>query len=290
VIAVSGAGGGIGSRVAWRLAERGVLQRLVVRDPARAPEIESAEVRRASSYGARGEMSAALAGAETLFFVPAAESEDRLEQHLAAVEAAVEAGVARIVYLSFVGASPQATFTLARHHWATEQHIRSAGVDFTFLRMSLYIDFLPRMVSPTGVIAGPADGGRVGAVTRDDVADAAVAVLASAGHEGETYDITGPEAFTLERAAAEMSRAAGKPITFRDETLEEAYASRAVYSAPQWEVEGWVTTYAAIAAGELDAVSGEVERLAGHPPAGLADHLAAHPEALDHVRPAPAAR
>jgi uncharacterized protein YbjT (DUF2867 family) len=290
VIAVTGASGGIGGRVAWRLAERGVRQRLVVRDPARAPEIESAEVRRASAYGARSEMTAALAGAETLMFVPAPESEDRVEQHLAAVDAAVEAGVARIVYLSFVGASPEATFTLARDHWATEQRIRSAGVDFTFLRMSLYIDFLPRMVSPTGVIAGPADGGRVGAVTRDDLADAAVAVLTSGGHEGETYDITGPEAFSLDRAAAEMGRASGRPILFRDETLEEAYASRAVYSAPHWEVEGWVTTYAAIAAGELDVVSGEVERLAGHPPAGLADFLAAHPDALDHVRPARVAR
>jgi NAD(P)H dehydrogenase (quinone) len=80
-----------------------------------------------------------------------------------------------------------------------------------------------------------------------------------------------------------MSRASGKPIAFRNETVEEAYASRAHYGAPDWEVEGWVTSYQSIAAGEAELVTGEVERLAGHPPASLADFLGAYPHALDHV-------
>jgi NAD(P)H dehydrogenase (quinone) len=71
VIAVTGATGYVGGRVARLLAERGVAQRLVVRDPARAPELAGAEVRAASRYGARDEMRAALAGAATLFLVPA---------------------------------------------------------------------------------------------------------------------------------------------------------------------------------------------------------------------------
>ena len=58
-------------------------------------------------------------------------------------------------------------------------------------------------------------------------------------------------------------------MSFVDETVEEAYASRAPFGAPEWEVEGWVTTYLAIAEGELDVVSDAVERLAGHPPRTL---------------------
>jgi hypothetical protein len=50
-------------------------------------------------------------------------------------------------------------------------------------------------------------------------------------------------------------------------------ASRSVYGAPDWEVEGWVTSYTAIAAGELDLVTDTVERLAGHPPVRLADYV-----------------
>jgi NAD(P)H dehydrogenase (quinone) len=59
LIAVTGATGELGGRVARRLAERGVSQRLIVRDPSKAPELEGAEVARASNYEARDEMEAA---------------------------------------------------------------------------------------------------------------------------------------------------------------------------------------------------------------------------------------
>jgi uncharacterized protein YbjT (DUF2867 family) len=102
-------------------------------------------------------------------------------------------------------------------------------------------------------------------------------------HDGQTYDLTGRESFTLAEAAQEMSRLTGKPIVFRDETLEEAYASRASYGVPDWEVEGWVTSYLAIAVGELAAVSDDVRRLTGHEPTTLHDYVSAYPECLAHV-------
>ena len=176
-IAVTGATGVVGGGVARRLAERGVAQRLVVRDPGRAPQLPGAEVRAASAYGVGEEMRAALAGAATLFLVPAEESKDRVDQHRTAIDAAVAAGVGRIVYLSFVDAAPDATFTLVRDHWATEEHIRAAGVPFTFVRMNLYLDFIPRMAAADGTIAGPAGDGRAAVVTRADVADVVAAVL-----------------------------------------------------------------------------------------------------------------
>ena len=87
--------------MASRLAEHGAAQRLVVRDPSRAPDIAGAEVRRASAYGAAEEMRAALNGTDTVFLTPASESADRVEQHRIAVDAAAAAGAGRIVYLSF---------------------------------------------------------------------------------------------------------------------------------------------------------------------------------------------
>jgi uncharacterized protein YbjT (DUF2867 family) len=212
-------------------------------------------------------MRAAFEGVHTLFLVPAAEAPDRVEQHYTAVDAAVAAGVQRVVYLSFVNAGPDSTFTLARHHHLTEERIRGSGVAHTFVRMNLYMDFIPAMVAPDGVIRGPAGDGRIGAVLRDDVADVVVEVLTGDGHDGMSYDVTGPEAFTLTEAAAAMS------VRYEDETLEQAYASRAGYGAPDWEVEGWVTSYTAVAAGELDVVTDIVEQLTGHPPVRLADYL-----------------
>jgi uncharacterized protein YbjT (DUF2867 family) len=285
-IAVTGATGGVGGRVARRLADAGVRQRLVVRDPARAPELPGAEVA-VAQYADGAAVRRALDGIGTLFFVSAAEAADRLEQHRTVVDAAVAASVARIVYLSFLNAAPQATFTLARQHWATEEHIRASGVRCTFLRDSLYADFLPFMAGADRVIRGPAGDGAVGVVARDDIADVAVAVLLGgdgAGHDGATYDLTGPEALTMAQMAEELSRAVGQQVRYVPETLDEAYASRAHYGAPDWEVEGWVTSYAAIAAGELATVSDTVHSVAGRDPMPLAEVLRRYPDSCLHLR------
>jgi len=284
LIAVTGATGFVGGRVAALLAERGVRQRLVVRDPSRAPALSGAEVRRIAGYGAGEDLRAALDGVDTLFLVPAAEAEDRRQQHVTAVEAAVAAGVRRIVYLSFVAARPDSTFTLGRDHWATEEAIRASGVAWTFPRMSLYLDVLPLMATPEGVIEGPAGDGRAAMVAREDVAAASAALLVADDADGRTYDLTGPEAITLGEAAAQLSRAAGRPVVFRDQTVEQAYASRARYGAPDWQVTAWVTTYTAIATGELAAVSPDVQRLTGRPARSLADLLAGNPGLLQHLR------
>jgi NAD(P)H dehydrogenase (quinone) len=106
-------------------------------------------------------------------------------------------------------------------------------------------------------------------VARDDIADVAVAVLLADGHERATYDITGGALHTMAEYAAELSEVSGREVTFEDETIEQAWQSRASYGAPDWEVEGWITSYTSIASGELAVVSDTVARLAGHPPTTL---------------------
>ena len=280
LVAVAGATGALGGRVARRLADRGVRQRLVVRDPDRAPRLSGAEVARAD-YADTDALRVALAGVHTLLLVSATETLGREALHRGAVDVAIEAGVRRIVYTSFFGAGPAATFTFARHHWDTEQYLRERGVGHTVLRDNLYLDVLPTYVGPDLALRGPAGHGRVAGVTRDDIADAAVAVLTDDGeHDGRTYDLTGPQALTLDEVARHLSTATGRAVTYHPETLAEAYVSRAHYGAPDWEVEGWVTTYTAIASGELERVTDDVRRLTGRPPTSFAGYLAANPDAL----------
>jgi NAD(P)H dehydrogenase (quinone) len=283
-ITVTGVTGGLGGRVARRLAERGVAQRLVVRDPDRAPELAGAEVVTGSYDDGEG-LRRAFEGTRTLFMVSASEAPDRRRLHANVVDAAVAAGVERVVYTSFFGAAPDCTFTFGRDHWHAEEHIRASGLRHTFLRDNLYIDFLPLMAGPDGVIRGPAGNGRVAAVARDDIAEVAVAVLLDepGRHDGRAYDMTGPEALTLAEVAEELSAATGRSIRYQQETLEEAYASRASYGRPRWEVDGWVTTYAAIANGDLEQVSGDVEAVAGHPPMRLAEFLRHNPDSFRHL-------
>jgi len=272
-IAITGATGRLGGRVARRLASAGVAQRLLVRDPARAPELSGASVMKAAFADAEAVV-AALAGVRTVLMVSASESAERVAQHAAFIDAAAGAGVRQVVYISFFGAAPNCTFTLGRDHYATEQHLRGSGLDFTFLRDNLYADFLSALVGPDGVIRGPAGEGRVAAVVQDDIADAATAVLLEPdAHAGATYSLTGPEALTLEQVAGILSGVQGRPISYVRETLDEAYASRASYGAPDWQLDAWVSTYTAIAAGELGTVTDDVPRLSGHPATSLADLL-----------------
>ncbi|MEO3934795.1 SDR family oxidoreductase [Micrococcaceae bacterium Sec7.4] len=273
-LAVTGSTGHLGGLVARLLADAGSPQRLLVRDPGRAPELEGG-VPVVVTYADQVLAKAALEGVKTLFMVSAAEAEDRLQQHYAFVDAAAAAGVQHIVYTSFLGAAANCTFTLGRDHFATEEHIRASGMDFTFLRDNFYLDFLPLLAGADGVIRGPAGDGAMAAVARADIARSAVTVLRDpALHIGRTYDLTGPEDISLATAADLLTAGTGRTITFHNETLEEAYASRASYGAPPWQVDAWVSTYTAIAAGELAGPTSAVHELTGREPLGLAQFLA----------------
>ena len=276
-LAVTGSTGALGGLVAGDLAERGVPQRLLARTPERAPRLLGA-VAVAADYADRDAAVRALAGARTLLMVSGSESADRLEQHRTFVDAAVDAGVEQIVYTSFLGASADCTFTLGRDHWATEEHIRSRGMAFTFLRDNFYLDFLPFMVGEDGVIRGPAGDGRVSAVARADIARVAAAVLLDpVSHRGATYDLTGPESLTMTQVAAVLREETGREVSFHDETLDEAYASRRQWDAPDWQYDAWVSTYTAIRAGEVEAVTDDVRRVTGQAPISLRELLKGGP-------------
>jgi uncharacterized protein YbjT (DUF2867 family) len=276
LLAVTGATGAIGGRVARSLAQQGAELRLVVRDPSRAPEV-GADVAQAS-YDDGDALRAAFDGAHTLFFVSASEDANRVRLHTGVVDAAVAAGIERIVYLSYLNASEDSTFTFARDHWATEQRIRHTGLRHTFLRDAMYTDFIPLLVGADRVIRGPAGDGAFTPVTQDDIAAVASVVLLSDEYDGDTLDLTGPERLTMRDVADVLTEVTAKPVRYEEETVEEAYASRASYGAPQFEVDGWVTTYTAIATGELDVLSPAVKLVTGREPMSLRELLTARPE------------
>ena len=272
-LAVTGVTGALGGMVSRALAEVGVSQRMLARTPSKAPALPDATVVE-FDYAERTACETALSGVETLFFVSGREDEHRLSHHRTVVDAAAAAGVQHVVYTSFVGASPTSTFTLGRDHYATEQFLEASGVAYTFLRDNFYQDLLPYFIGNDGILRGPAGYGRAAFVARADVARVATAVLQDPeAHAGRTYDLTGPEALTLYEVATLLTTGLRRSVSYVDETVPEAYASRDHYGAPDWQVDAWVSTYTAIRAGELEQVSGDVEALTGRPATGLAQLL-----------------
>ena len=262
VIAITGSTGQVGRRVAHQLAD--LSPTLIVRDAAKVPHIKGSPVM-VTDYTEAANSVRALEGADVLFMVSAAESKFRRVQHRTFIEAAAAAGVSHIVYTSFCGADPDAVFTLGRDHADAETAIRGSGMHFTLLRDNFYSDLLPYFADDSGVIRGPAGDGRVAAVARADVADVAAAILrCPASHAGITYELTGPDALTLDEVAERASTVIGRTLRYVPETVDEAYASRAHYGAESWQLDAWVSTYTAIADGMTERVTDHVERVSGH--------------------------
>ena len=315
MIAVTGASGRLGSRIAARLEKAGVKQRLIVRDGTRAPKLKDAEVAVVSSFGHLPTMKTALAGVGTLFLVSAQDNMgvnqqaakngltlpayDRLKEHINAIDAAKAAGVKQVIYLSFLNAAEDAVFVLSRDHFHTEEYIRKSGLNFTFMRPCLYMENVPLRVSPEGIIKAPAGNGKAAWVMRDDIADVTTAVLLGEGHNGKTYNVTGPEALTIADTAGKISAACGKPVKYVSITPEE---TRLKHNASgmeafekerrdltgrgleDFEVEIWTTHYTQIAAGALDVVSDAIPELTGHKAQSLDEYLRQYPESYKHIK------
>ena len=284
MILVTGASGAIGRRVAELLADAGEALRLMARDPARAPELPSAEAVR-GDYADPAGLAPAFTGVDVAFIVSGyAREGERARLHRNAIGAAVGAGVQRVVYLSFQGASPSSQFPMARDHALTEQYLEAAGVPYTALRDNIYLDVLPHLFEADGVVRGPAGSGRAAYVSREDVARTAAACLTSEWSGNRVFDVTGPEAITLDDVAARLSALSGFTLRYVDETVEEGRRRRAASGAPDWEVETWMGSYLATAAGELEAVSDTVERFTGRQPLSLEAYFTVRPELLDALR------
>ena len=179
VLAVTGSTGRVGGLVARRLGP--AVDRLVVRDAARAPRVEGDPEVVEATYGERGGEPARARGRGRAVHGVGGRVAVRRDEHRTFIEAAAEAGVGHIVYTSFAGAAPDAIFTLGRDHLDAEEAIRASGMAWTLLRDNFYSDFFPLFADEDGVVRGPAGEGRVAAVARADVADVAVEVLRDPG-------------------------------------------------------------------------------------------------------------
>lgn len=279
-ILVTGATGNIGGRVAELLHARRATIRRLARDPAKAPPLADAPVA-AGDYADRAALDVAMAGIDTVFLTSAGGPPlARARLHGNVIDAAAAAGVKRLVYLSFQGASATSPFPYSADHLLTEAHLKQSGLGWTILRDSFYLDLLPDLADEDGVIRSPDAGGKVAWVSREDVAQVAATALLDDAHAGHTYEVTGPQALSLAEASARLAALTGGGPRYVHETLDEGRAWRAATGAPAWEVEVWLGSYLAMGTGELSHVSGDVAALTGRAPLTIDGYVALHPELL----------
>lgn len=273
MIAVTGASGFCGRLVAEELARRGEPMRLLVRDPAKAPDLPGATAV-AADYGDPGSIAAALSPGDRVFMVSLHEGPARrVPLHRSFVEAAAARDVAHIVYLSFVAAGPDAIFLHARSHGATEAILAESGVPFTAMRNGMYADDVGGWFDPDGVAREPAGDGRIAFSYRPELAEAIAVTLTEPGHEGKTYNVVGPP-IGLAELAAIASEVTGAEYRYEPGAVEDWVERWRARGAEDWGIEAGRTTFEAQAAGEFDVVSDDFRALTGRDPLTIGEVMA----------------
>ena len=272
-IAVTGVTGNLGGMVSRLCKKNGIEVRNLARNVEKAEKLGFSSVFK-SSYDKSEDTVKSLEGIEVLFMVSGSENPNRVQQHKDFIDAAKVAGVSHIIYLSFYNASKNSIFTLGRDHYATEEYIKENGFKYTFLRDNFYVDFFVDLCREYGEIKGPAGNGKVSAVVRSDVSEVAAKILENLGKwENQTLNMTGPEELSMAEIVKAVSEYFGKEIKYIEETVEEAYESRKIWKAEQWEYDSWVSTYTAIAENEQSGISNDIEKVLGRKATSLAEYL-----------------
>lgn len=272
-IAVTGVTGNLGGMVSELCKKNGIEVRNLARNVEKAEKLGFSNVFK-SSYDKSEDTVKSLKGIEVLFMVSGSENPNRVQQHKDFIDAAKIAEVSHIIYLSFYNASKNSIFTLGRDHYATEEYIKENGFKYTFLRDNFYVDFFVDLCREYGEIKGPAGNGKVSAVVRSDVSEVVAKILENPGKcENQTLNMTGPEELSITEIAKTVSEYFGKEIKYIEETVEEAYESRKIWKAEQWEYDSWVSTYTAIAENEQSGISNDIEKVLGRKATSLVEYL-----------------
>src|SRR5205085_6797272 len=128
------------------------------------------------------------------------------------IDAAAKAGVRHVVKLSGIMPERDSPFRFARMHGEVEQKLEASGMAFTHLRAGeffhAYFRQVPSIVNK-GALFLPMEDAKIASIDVADIAGVALSVLTSAGHEGKTYPLTGPEALTMAEVAERLSAATG---------------------------------------------------------------------------------
>jgi NAD(P)H dehydrogenase (quinone) len=221
MIIVTGATGALNGATVDHLLERMSASNIVVvaRNLAKAQRFADlgVEVRR-GDYADAGSLPGAFEGADQLLLVSSSDpAADHVSLHRAAITAATQAGVGRILYTSHQGASPDTPFGPGRNHAATERLMAESGIPWTALRNGYYAHSLNWLIGDwreTGTITVPLDG-PVSWTARDDAAEAAAIILASNGGYDGPVTLTAGEAPTFAEIASIASDISGRPVDLR---------------------------------------------------------------------------
>ncbi|WP_417369658.1 SDR family oxidoreductase [Flavobacterium beibuense] len=280
-ILVTGATGHYGYSVIESLIKNGVNESLIyamARDYTKTEKLNSLNVNIVlGDYDNYSSMLKAFSGIDKLFFVSGNVLENRSEQHLQVVKAAVKSGVKYILYTS--QEHKEVNFShidfILSSHLATENAIKASGMNYTILRNGLYMDtlskFLDKNIFKHGIYL-PAGNAKIGFALRSEMAEAAAKVLVSKGHENKTYTVSG-RSYSFLEIAEYISQITGKNITYLSPGVD-AFLAVVINKGVSEKCAKIIGCFAEAAKdGELESDDSQMEKLLGRKPLTVKQYL-----------------
>jgi uncharacterized protein YbjT (DUF2867 family) len=282
MILVIGASGTNGREVVSRLAARGLPVRAMVRNPANAEalrlpgvEVVGGNLDDASS------LDLALSGVDRAFYLSPVDQRT-VRWFDGFLAAAKRSGTRHIVKFSGMGASPDSKSVLMRDHGVTDETLKASGLPFTILKPEAFFQNLlwsAASIRDLGAFYLPLGDSRQALVDVRDIASVAAEVLASDGHAGQVYDITGPVALSYKDVADTLSRVLDRPIRYISVTSDAALDSMLKSGMPEWNARAVAELYTVFADNWPVTISDAVQKVTGRPPTSFEqfarDHAAA---------------
>ena len=267
--AVTGATGKLGRLVLDELLKQTDAANVVAlaRDPTALQAYDQLGVQvRKADYDDPASLRAAFDGVDRVLLISGNAVGQRERQHGNAIEAAKEAGVSYLAYTSVLNAQAS-KLMLAPEHVATEKLLEKSDLNYDVLRMPWYSENYVGALGPSiehGAIYGATGEGKLATATRADLAAAAVGALLN-NPGGKTYELAGNHPWTMQEFADEVSRQAGKPVQYVNQS-ESDYAKTLEGAGLPPPVATLLASTSYLAGqGELFSESKDLSDLAGRP-------------------------
>lgn len=259
MIVVTGATGNVGRPLVQALAASGERVTAVSRGGA-APGLPTGVEHRTADLTDPDGLKPALDGAEALFLLITGDWLAAGGDPAGIIDAARSAGLRRIVHLSSQGVATH------RHPPFLEDAVKRSGLGWTMLRPAGFssntlqwagtIRVHRSVEAPFGDVALPV-------VDPADIAEVAALTLSEDGHEGRTYELTGPSAVSPRQQAAAIGEALGEEVRFVERSAAEARAQMLRFM-PEQVVDSTLGILGSPLPAE-QRVSPDVARLLGRP-------------------------
>lgn len=279
MILVTGATGKTGGAAAQSLLKRGASIRVLVRDAGKASALKEAGAELVIGNASDWDVVAkAMDGVDrALLILP--NSDEQVAQEAQFVDLAKEAGVKHLVKMSSMEAVPGTTNPIPSIHVQSENYIRDSGLPWTFIKPNFFMQNLmgsAATIKEQNKFFMPMKDGKTAMADVRDLGEAMAVVLTEDGHEGQSYELTGPELLSFADVADRFSQALGRKIEYVDVPMDGYMEKIAPFLLNDWHVNAVKELFSEIAEGGLDYTTDTIQKLLGRDPISVKQFVEDH--------------